>query len=860
MESNTKSCLVVSYGPVPTPDNQTVEGGGMRAWGLAKGLVANSIDVTVAINEGFPQKRTEFERVKLVNWRLDDTFVQLINSFDAVVISYCMGDPSVFVAENINDNVQLILDAYVPIYIEVSARESKDIQNEYVNYSADVQRHNLALKRGDYFLYANANQEQLYKGVLSALSIINPASYRAKRLISTPLGIHRTAVKSTKNPYAELGIKKDDFVVLWFGGIYPWFRVDEYLSAIKTLSADKHIKFVFVGGKNPFNPNPDFSRQYDHAVDFAKTNGYINSSVFFVDWVDFNTRVDWFIHSDVIVSLNQEGEENKYSWRTRVMDFVWGESVIITNGGDPLSEELIAIKGAVRTDSLSAHALVKSVELVRKDKQILPAMKKAVRELKNKYYWDVATKELSQIITSGTLPYAEESSLRKLLLAANPLSEGSATATVQPSSGRIGTLLRLPFRVARQVKRKGIVRSAYIAKDIAKTQVKKRLDAQKREPQFVFISHPINNTGAPIVLLQIIEEYVYKYGANRVRVFAPGVEDTQRAYLRTLGVSVEQTVFGASFRFIRLQLGLRPHDFVLMNTAAVYDNYRDFVLLWLKTKRLKHAYWFIHEDIAQLPVIHREFLEQRNLHELSKAVKNKSLTLFFPSKRTALEYNELLDIETPEAIKLRVEVPDKYRQVRPASDFDSVRFLLSGTSSDGRKGQLLALSAFQYFVSTYYAKNPNKYRKFELHLVAIGETDYISQQIRWIAQSTLGEYVTAHPSLPKDDALEITHTCNAVICCSLNETFGLYVAEGMLMGHVVLRNNSAGMDEQLQDGKNGYFVDHTDIPAFAQKIELLLNKATTNTALATMGKNSQNIIDTYTKSSYISQIERANKA
>ncbi|MFZ2513639.1 MAG: hypothetical protein WAW63_04250, partial [Candidatus Saccharimonadales bacterium] len=135
MESNTKSCLVVSYGPVPTPDNQTVEGGGMRAWGLAKGLVANNIDVTVAINEGFPQKRTEFEGVKLVNWRLDDTFVQLINSFDSVVISYCMGDPSVFVSENINNDVQLILDAYVPIYIEVSARESKDIQNEYVNYS-----------------------------------------------------------------------------------------------------------------------------------------------------------------------------------------------------------------------------------------------------------------------------------------------------------------------------------------------------------------------------------------------------------------------------------------------------------------------------------------------------------------------------------------------------------------------------------------------------------------------------------------------------------------------------------------------------------------------------------------------------
>ncbi len=717
MKSGAKSCLVISYGPVPTPDNQTVEGGGMRAWGLAKGLAANSVHVTVAVNEGFPQKLAEFEGIQLANWRLDDTFIQLINSFDAVVISYCMGDPSVFVAQHINDNVQLILDAYVPIYIEVSARESKDIENEYVNYYADVQRHNLALKRGDYFLYANDNQEQLYKGVLSALSIINPASYREKRLISTPFGIHQTEVKSTNNPYFELGIKSTDFVVLWFGGIYPWFRVDEYLDAIKTLSADRHIKFVFVGGKNPFNPNPDFSRQYDHAVEFARNNGYIDTSMFFVDWVDFDTRVDWFMHSDVIVSLNQEGEENKYSWRTRVMDFVWGESVIITNGGDPLSEELVAIKGAVRTDSLSADALVKAVELVRKDKKLLPAMKKAIRELKNKYYWDVSTKELAGVITSGKLPYAEESALRKLLPTTNqPVTPGAGA--LQPSPGRIGTALQLPLKIARKVKRKGIVRSARIAKDIAKIQIRKRIDQQKREPQFVFISHPINNTGAPIVLLQIIQEYVQKYGANRVRVLAPGAEDSQKAYLRTLGVSVEQTVFGVGFRFIRLQLGLRNNDFVLMNTAAIYDNYRDFILLWLKTKRLKHAYWFIHEDIAQLPIIHKEFLDKENLHRLSSSTKHNNLTLLFPSQRTAEEYNQLLEIKSGKTINLHVEVPRPLTKARLLSDFDTVRFLLSGTASDGRKGQLLALSAFQYFIANYQTKNPRNYRPFELHLVA----------------------------------------------------------------------------------------------------------------------------------------------
>jgi hypothetical protein len=119
-----KKCLVISYGPVPTPEFQTVEGGGMRAWGLANGLLKNSVDVTVAINNSFPQTINEFDGIKLVNWGLDDSFITLINSFDTVIMSYCMGDPSTFVVDNISPKVQLLLDVYVPIYVEVSARDT----------------------------------------------------------------------------------------------------------------------------------------------------------------------------------------------------------------------------------------------------------------------------------------------------------------------------------------------------------------------------------------------------------------------------------------------------------------------------------------------------------------------------------------------------------------------------------------------------------------------------------------------------------------------------------------------------------------------------------------------------------------
>lgn len=826
----------------------------MRAWGLAKGLNANGLDVTVAVNNSFTQELSEHEGVRLINWGLDEQFASLINTYDAVIISYCMGDPSVFVVDNINDDVQLVLDAYVPIYVEVSARESKDIDTEYKNYMGDIARFNKVLMRGDYFLCANEAQKTFYVGVLASLGIVNPRSYRDERILVVPFGIHNIPAKAKVDPYQNLGIAKKDFVVLWFGGLYPWFHVEELLDAMLILSANKNIKFVFVGGKNPFNPNPDFFQQYEKAVNFAEEHDLNNRSVFFVDWVDFDERINWYQNAGLVISLNQPGEENKYSWRTRVMDYVWGELAILTNGGDPLSEDLINAGAALRLPKLSASSIVDTIGNIYKNQTKLSTIRQSVKNLKPIYYWDNVTKPLQAVILSAQFPYADEISYRQKLGGnVSPWQEESP----KTSQNKIIKAASLAPKLISKVRKKGVLKSAKLATGIAKTQIKKRgsLKAPKR---YVFISHPIDNTGAPLVLLQIIKEFAKEYGGRNILLVTPDIQTDQLQVLHKLGVRVEKAVFGLGFRFIRLQLGLRPNDFVLMNTVAIYDSYRDFILLWLRNGRLKHAYWFIHEDKAQLPIIHKEFLHKPNIKRVHSLSKKNKLTILVPSERTKQEYDKILNTKTIQTIKpvsLHVEVSDKYTKKRKADDYSSIDFLLSGTAADGRKGQLLALSAFYSFIKEYYDKNPNTYRKFKLRLVAIGKDDYISQQIRWIGESLIKKYLVIYPSLPKEKALGITAKCNSVICCSLNETFGLYVAEGMFMGHVVLRNNSAGVDEQLKDGVNGYFIDHTNIKQFASVIEKILNKKTTpDKKLQAMGRASQEIISEYNDNSYISQI------
>ncbi len=823
----------------------------MRAWGLAKGMQAHGFQVTVGINDAFPQKLTAHEGVQLTNWSLNQHFVDLINSYDAVVISYCMGDPSVFVADHINPDIQLILDVYVPIYVEVSARESDDIEAEYRYYMADIKRFNHVLKRGDYFLCAHDAQKTFYTGVLSALGIVNPRSYRQNRILVVPFGIHDEPVTPSYNPYTKLGLSESDFVALWFGGLYPWFRVEEFLDAILELSKTKQIKFVIVGGKNPFNTNADFIKQYEKARAFAKKHDLTNKSLFFVDWVDFEDRINWYAHADLVISINQPGEENSFSWRTRVMDYVWGEMAVVTNGGDPLSEELLAANAGIRLPDLTSQAIASTVRDLYQDPTQLQEIKNNVRGLKPKYFWPHAVQPVVDAINIGSVPSVEEQTFRGKLRdfitdVPNPLRSGSLN--------KVRRVASFPPRAFSYARRKGFRSSAQLAKTILTTQVKKR--SNRTERQYVFISHPIDNTGAPQVLVQIVEEYAKKYGAQNVRLIAPHVLPSLLRKLREEGIRVEKAaaVFGP--RLLDLQLGLRKHDFVLMNTVAIYDNYRHFVLDQVASGKVKHAYWFIHEDKAQLAAINGgDLLHKGQLKRMKRLSNERRLTVLVPSERTKREYNSLIGTKYVKAIPLRIEVDKKYYFSRTPSDYQKIDFLLQGTPADGRKGHFIALAAFYEFLKIYYEKDPKKYRNFGVHFVSIGD-DYVSQQIRAVGRSLLGQRLKLYPSMPKEKVLQVYAKCNAVVCCSLNETFGLYIAEGMFMGHVVLRNNSAGVDEQLQDGKNGYAISNDNVRQIANTIEKLLNKKTTsNERLQKMGATSQQMIYPFTQNSYLEAIE-----
>ena len=246
-----KNFLILSVGPVPSAKNSITEGGGLRAWGLANGLIQNGVKVTVAQPENFKiDNARPKDNLEVTHWSFDNV-KELCEKHDSVYLLYSRGDLTRFICGKIDPRIPLVVDCYVPIYIEALAREIPKTK-EYLNKNfGEISNWNLAFQRGDYFICANNAQYHFYNGLLAAFGRINPITFNHDLLELVPYGIHSQPLEPITQPvFRGKKTTKDDFVILWFGGLYPWFNMMPLLEAFKKL-AEKYssVKLAIVGGK-----------------------------------------------------------------------------------------------------------------------------------------------------------------------------------------------------------------------------------------------------------------------------------------------------------------------------------------------------------------------------------------------------------------------------------------------------------------------------------------------------------------------------------------------------------------------------------------------------------------------------------
>jgi hypothetical protein len=79
-------------------------------------------------------------------------------------------------------------------------------------------------------------------------------------------------------------------------------------------------------------------RMATRATELAEELGLLGSSVIFnYEWVPYDDRQNFLLESDVGVSTHLDHVETAFSFRTRILDYIWASLPIVCTGGDSLA-------------------------------------------------------------------------------------------------------------------------------------------------------------------------------------------------------------------------------------------------------------------------------------------------------------------------------------------------------------------------------------------------------------------------------------------------------------------------------------------------------------------------------------------
>ena len=838
-----KKILIISNGPVPAPEIKNVEGGGLRAWGLANGLQNNSKDkyeVEVSYNQVFKQDNftDELNGIKISTWEIS-TLADKIQEFDSVLVSYNAGDITQTVVDNIRQDQQLILDGYVPIHIEMSARNSDNLDREYDAFNFENKIWTKALRRGDILLCANEAQKKFYTGVMAQVGRINPITYGDEDLIQiVPYGIYREKAVAKNDPVSKLVKNKKAFKLLWFGGIYPWFDLTNLLEAVKNANKTTPIELIMVGVKNPFNQHPDFIKRYEEVMDYIKNNN-MDEIVHITDWVKFEDRAEWYLGSDAVVLINNIGMENTLAWRTRLVDYVWADLPIVTNGGDPMSDILEANKAVYILPDLDAKTIEKEIIKISKDKETLKQVSTNLSKVRRLFYWDKVTENLSKLISKGYKP-ADAGLLKEVEILNSPVLQDAGGSRIVRAKNKAR---RITGKALRYYKNNGFAATYKIATDKVVRKIKRKtVSNSDKRPKIIIVSHQLDNTGAPFVAMDLafdIQKQVKNLGRKlKFIAFTPiNIENVRE--LKKAGIEVE------IYTDRNLWLNYNKGDIVILNSFGLSRAVTHSTIQAAKNNTLDAFYWYGHEATPE------RFVDLDTRDEFVKLLESNKAKLYAVSKGSAEAYKEFFGTDkNTEVMNFRFDFPSDRFAVKDPEDFEKLDFVVTGAVSDGRKGQLPILYAFLNFYNNFYKKNPKAYRDFSLKFIGVDEAGYIKKQMEVSAKGLDGKCEIIG-QIPRAKVLDFVEEANMTICYSYHESMGIFVYEGMAFGHPIIRNDCYGQEEQLIDGGNGWAVRNDDYQTLCDAIEESLNlEKTSNDKLAKMSKVSEEIAEKATHSEY----------
>jgi glycosyltransferase involved in cell wall biosynthesis len=353
---------------------------------------------------------------------------------------------------------RLVLDLYNPIVIEVleavAARPGR-AQRRIQGLIAARALAQCAV--ADLVLCASERQRDLWLGGMALGGLIELDAYRRdpslRSLVEVvPFGIPEPAPPEPSGAIraAFPAIGERERVLLWAGGIWGWLDPATPIRAMEQLEG-AHLVFMGIGrpglaetGQEPFALR---------ARELARAEGLDGERVHFNEgWVPYAERGAWLAEADLGVSAHLDHLEARFSFRTRILDYLWAGLPVVTSSGDALGD-LVSARGLGRAvEPGDVDGFAAACRALLDDSAANEAVRARIADLRPSLVWSEAARPLVDWCGRiGELPPRRPR--RDVLRRAARAQYARAFAETLETEGPAAALRRVGRRLRRAVRR-----------------------------------------------------------------------------------------------------------------------------------------------------------------------------------------------------------------------------------------------------------------------------------------------------------------------------------------------------------------------------------------------------------------------
>lgn len=386
------------------PIGAKMAGPAIRAWHMAEALAKDNA-VTLVTLAGAEPISAPFEIVHVRPG--DDRAMRKLETICDVIVFQGLA-MALFESLRKTDKI-IVADIYDPMHLEQleQGREQGAQQwNKQVSDATDVLNEQLA--RGDFFLCASERQRHFYLGQLAALGRVNPANYASDPDLTSlidvvPFGLNPIFPAATRPVLKGVlpGVGADDKLLLWSGGLYNWFDPKTLITAVAELSRSHgNVRLFFQGTKHPHPGVPEMGIVAESRA-LASELGVLERAVFFNDsWVDYAERHNYLGEADAGVSTHFAHVETTFSFRTRILDYLWAELPMVVTEGDHFAELVATEHLGIVVPASDAPALTAALDKVLFDEEFIAATRENIRRVRASYEWATVLEPLVSFVAS----------------------------------------------------------------------------------------------------------------------------------------------------------------------------------------------------------------------------------------------------------------------------------------------------------------------------------------------------------------------------------------------------------------------------------------------------------------------------